>query len=61
MEHPVKNLGIRIPAKTLQKLRYIAAHDSRSVSSAVRVLIYVGIHTFEKEHGEIPTDQAGQT
>ncbi len=53
MKGPTKNLGLRIPAKTLQKLRYIAAYHCRSTSSMVRVLIYDCVKEFEKKHGTI--------
>ncbi|MCI8474283.1 MAG: Arc family DNA-binding protein [Oscillospiraceae bacterium] len=53
MNGPKKTVGIRIPAKSLEKLRLIAKQDSRSVSSMIRVLIYNCVEEFEKEHGTI--------
>ena len=53
MNGPKKTVGIRIPAKSLEKLRLIAKQDSRSVSSMIRVLIDNCVEEFEKEHGTI--------
>ncbi len=49
----VKNIGLRVSAELLDKLRYVAAYDCRSVSSAVRVAVERQIQAFEREHGEI--------
>ncbi len=53
MKEPTKSFGFRLPAETLEKLRYIASFDCRSASSMIRVLIYDCVEEFEKEHGEI--------
>ena len=53
MNIPKKTIGIRIPTQSLEKLRFIAKQDSRSVSSMIRVLIYDCVEEFEKEHGTI--------
>lgn len=53
MKNEKVNFGLRIPAELLEKFRYIAQADSRSVSSMLRVLIYDCVESFEKEHGEI--------
>lgn len=53
MKEPTRNFGFRLPEDTLRKLRYIAALDSRSTGSMIRVLIYECVEGFEKEHGEI--------
>ena len=53
MNRPKKTIGIRVPAESLEKLRFIAKQDSRSVSSMIRVLAYNCVEEFEKEHGKI--------
>ncbi len=49
----VKTIGIRISKELLEKLRYVATRDCRSVSSAARIAIEDHIQEFEREHGEI--------
>ncbi len=48
-----KTLGLRISKELLEKLRYVADYDCRSVSSAVRIAMEKQIQEFEREHGEI--------
>ncbi len=49
----VKTIGIRISTELLEKFRYVAAYDCRSMSSAARVAMERQIQEFEREHGEI--------
>lgn len=52
-----KHLGLLIPEDMMQKLRYAAAYDGRSVNGLIRVLIRDYIVVFEKQHGKIePND-----
>ena len=53
MKKPTKSMSICIPTEDLEKLRYIAKQDCRSVSSTIRMLVNHCIQEFEKEHGEI--------
>ena len=45
--------GRPLRPEDLEKLRYIAKEDCRSVSGTIRVLVNHCIQEFEKEHGEI--------
>lgn len=49
----VKNFSCRFPKPIFEKLRYIARHDCRSVSSMVWVMVREQILVFERENGEI--------
>ena len=52
----VKNFSCRIPRWMLEKFRYIAQQDCRSISSMTRVIIEDHISAFERENGEIRCD-----
>ncbi len=49
----VRTFSFRIPEEMLEKFRYVAAYDCRSVSGAVRVVMENHVRQFEREHGEI--------
>lgn len=49
----VKNFSCRFPKPIFEKLRYIARHDCRSVSSMVWVMVMEQILVFERENGDI--------
>lgn len=48
-----KQFTVCMSKELLEKLRYIAAQDSRSVSSTVRIAIKELVAAFEGENGEI--------
>lgn len=48
-----KQFTVCMSKELLEKLRYIAAQDSRSVSSMVRIAIKELVAAFEGENGEI--------
>lgn len=45
--------GLRIPAETMDKLKYIAEYNGRSANKEIEQLILKHIADFEKEHGDI--------
>lgn len=49
----VRRVSISIPKEVLEKFRYIAAYDCRSVSSMIRLTIKERIAEFERENGKI--------
>ncbi len=49
----VKNFGFRIPKELLEKFRYVAHYDCRSVSSMARIAIEELVSAFEQENGDI--------
>lgn len=49
----VKSVSIRIEEEMLEKLRYVADYEGRSVNSHVLVLIRENIKAFEDENGKI--------
>lgn len=51
-----KHLGLVIPEDTLQKLRYVAAYDGRSVNGLLRILIRDHLREFERKNGKIETE-----
>jgi len=48
-----KSFTIRVPEETLEKFRYVAKYDDRSLSGQIMYLIHQSIRDFEKEHGVI--------
>jgi len=48
-----KHLGVRIDKETLEKFRYVAKYDARSLNGQIMFLIHKCIREFEAEHGEI--------
>ena len=54
-----KHLGLRIDEETLEKFRYVAKYDARSLNGQIMFLIHKNIRDFEKEHGkiELPEEQ----
>lgn len=49
----VKNVTLRVPKELLEKFRYIAHYDCRSVSSMARLAMEETVSAFERENGEI--------
>ena len=49
----IKSLSIRMEDEMLEKLRYVADYEGRSVNSHVLVLIRESIQSFEAENGAI--------
>ena len=52
-----KNFTIRVPEETLEKFRYVAKYDDRSMSGQIVYLIHQNIRDFEKEHGAIELEK----
>ena len=52
----IKSLSIRIEEEMLNKLHFIADYEGRSANSEILILIRDAINSYEKEHGEIPTN-----
>ena len=48
-----KSFTIRVETTTLEKFRYIAKYEGRSLSKQIMFLIHKCIREFEAEHGEI--------
>ena len=48
-----KQFTVCMSKELLEKLRYIAAYDCRSVSSMVRIAIKELVAAFEEKNGEI--------
>jgi len=48
-----KNMSIRIDAERLEKLKYIAAYEERSVNRHLLILIRKNIEEFERKLGKI--------
>jgi len=48
-----KHLGLRIDEETLEKFRYVAKYDARSLNGQIMFLIHKCIREFEAEHGKI--------
>ena len=48
------NFPLRLDDSTREKLRYIAAKNSRSMNKELDYLVKQHIAEYEKEHGEIP-------
>ena len=52
-----KHIGLRIHPELLEKFRYVAAYEHRSINGELINLICERVAAFEKEHGKIdPTD-----
>lgn len=49
----IKSLSIRMEDEMLEKLRFVADYEGRSVNSHVLVLIRESIRSFEAENGVI--------
>ena len=54
--HKNQHYALRIPTETMNKLKYIAAYNGRSANKEIEQLILAHIKLFEKEHGEISSD-----
>lgn len=54
--HKNPQYGLRIPAKTMDKLKYIASFNGRSGNKEIEQIILAHIAKFEKEHGSIQLD-----
>jgi len=48
-----KSFTIRVDATTLERFRYIAKYEDRTLSKQIRFLIHKCIRDFEAEHGKI--------
>ncbi len=48
--------GLRIPAATMDKLKYIADKNGRSANKEIEQLILRHVAQYEQKHGEIPLD-----
>jgi len=48
-----KSFTIRVEEETLNKFRFVAKYDGRSLSGQITHLIHTNIREFEKEHGTI--------
>lgn len=49
----VKSVSIRIEEEMLEKFRYIADYEGRSLNSHILILIRENIAEFESQHGVI--------
>lgn len=52
-KHKNKAYSLRIDPLVMDKLRYIAESDDRSVNTVIERLIKTYIKEYEQEHGEI--------
>ena len=54
-----KSFTIRVEEETLEKFRFVAKYDDRSLSGQIMYLIHQNIRDFEKEHGaiELPVEE----
>ena len=48
-----KHIGLRVDEETLEKLRYVASYEGRSINGHLMYLAREDIRRFEKEHGKI--------
>lgn len=48
---------LRIDAKLLEKLHFVAAYNDRSVNKELERLVRKHVEAFEKQHGLIKTDR----
>ncbi len=53
-KHP--HYALRIPAETMDKLKYIAEYNGRSANKEIEQLILAHIAQFEGCHGDISLD-----
>lgn len=51
--HRNPQYSLRIPEKTMDKLKYVAEFNGRSANREIEQLILAHVASFEKEHGEI--------
>lgn len=51
-----KHLGIRVGKELHRKLAYISEYEGRSMNGQIIYLVNQCIRNFEKENGEIETD-----
>ena len=56
--HKYPQYTLRIPEKSMDKLKYIAEYSGRSANREIEQLILAHIAAFEKEHGEILLTEA---
>ena len=49
----IKSVSIRIEEEMLEKIKFVADYEGRSVNSHILVLIRNNIKEYENEHGEI--------
>lgn len=54
-KHP--HYALRIPERTMDKLKYIAGRNGRSANKEIEQLILAYIAAYEKKHGEIVLTQ----
>lgn len=52
-----KHLGLEIEPELHAKLKYIAKYEGRSINGQILYLIRKCVKEFEKEEGEIPTEE----
>ena len=48
-----KSFAIRVDTTTLEKFRYVAKYEDRSLSKQIMFLVHKCIREFEAEHGKI--------
>ena len=48
--------GVRFPKETMEKLKYIAGYNGRSINKEIEQLVLRHIASFEKSHGKIDLD-----
>ena len=48
-----KHIGFRVDEETLEKLRYVASYEGRTINGHLMYLAREDIRRFEKEHGKI--------
>jgi len=51
--HKYPQYALRIPERTMDKLKYIAEYNGRSANREIEQLIRAHIAAFEEKHGEI--------
>ena len=56
MPSPMPKFTLRVDKTTLDKLRYIADNNFRTINKELEMLIKQHISEFEKQHGEIKVD-----
>lgn len=53
-----KHIGFRVDEETLEKLRYVASYEGRSINGHLMYLAREDIRRVEKEHGQIDISEA---
>ena len=48
-----KHIGFRVDEETLEKLRFVASYEGRSINGHLMYLARENIRAFEREHGKI--------